>query len=36
MIPEKKYSVIIVAGGKGLRAGSDLPKQFCTIGAKPM
>ncbi|HBG40195.1 MAG TPA: 2-C-methyl-D-erythritol 4-phosphate cytidylyltransferase [Porphyromonadaceae bacterium] len=36
MIPEKKYSVIIVAGGKGLRAGSDLPKQFCTIGTKPM
>ncbi len=26
------YSVIIVAGGKGLRMGSDLPKQFLPIG----
>lgn len=29
----KKY-VIIVAGGKGLRMGSDLPKQFLPIGGK--
>ncbi len=36
MIPEKKYSVIIVAGGKGLRAGGSLPKQFSPIGGKPM
>lgn len=36
MIPEKKYSVIIVAGGKGLRAGGDVPKQFQFIGGKPM
>lgn len=31
----KKY-VIIVAGGKGLRMGSDLPKQFLPIGDKPV
>lgn len=31
----KKY-VIIVAGGKGLRMGSDLPKQFIPIGGKPI
>ena len=31
----KKY-VIIVAGGKGLRMGSELPKQFLPIGGKPV
>lgn len=31
----KKY-VIIVAGGKGLRMGGDLPKQFLPIGGKPV
>ena len=31
----KKY-VIIVAGGKGLRMGSDLPKQFLPVGGKPV
>lgn len=36
MIPERNYSVIIVAGGKGYRAGGELPKQFLTIGGKPM
>ena len=36
MIPEKKQSVIIVAGGKGLRAGGELPKQFQPIGGEPM
>ncbi|MDR0333968.1 MAG: 2-C-methyl-D-erythritol 4-phosphate cytidylyltransferase [Dysgonamonadaceae bacterium] len=36
MIPEKKYSVIIVAGGKGVRAGGDIPKQFQLLGEKPM
>lgn len=36
MIPEQKYSVIIVAGGKGLRAGGSEPKQFQLIGEKPM
>ena len=29
-------NVIIVAGGKGLRMGSDLPKQFIPIGGKPV
>ncbi len=31
----KKY-VIIVAGGKGLRMGTDIPKQFLPIGGKPV
>ena len=29
-------SVIIVAGGKGLRMGTDLPKQFLPIGGRPV
>ena len=29
-------SVIIVAGGKGLRMGADLPKQFLPIGGRPV
>ena len=28
--------IIIVAGGKGLRMGTDLPKQFLPIGGKPV
>jgi 2-C-methyl-D-erythritol 4-phosphate cytidylyltransferase len=28
--------IIIVAGGKGLRMGSDIPKQFLPIGGKPL
>ena len=32
----KKDYVIIVAGGKGLRMGSDIPKQFLPIGGKPV
>ena len=28
--------VIIVAGGKGLRMGSDIPKQFMNLGGKPI
>lgn len=28
--------VIIVAGGKGLRMGGDLPKQFMPIGGRPV
>jgi 2-C-methyl-D-erythritol 4-phosphate cytidylyltransferase len=31
----KKY-VLIVAGGKGLRMGSDLPKQFIPLKDKPL
>lgn len=31
-----KNNVIIVAGGRGLRMGSDLPKQFISIGGKPV
>lgn len=29
-------NIIIVAGGKGLRMGVDLPKQFIPIGGKPI
>lgn len=36
MNPEKQQNVIIVAGGKGLRAGGGLPKQFQLIGDMPM
>lgn len=28
--------IIIVAGGKGLRMGSDIPKQFIPVGGKPI
>ena len=28
--------IVIVAGGKGLRMGSDIPKQFLPIGGKPV
>ena len=28
--------IIIVAGGKGLRMGGDVPKQFLPIGGKPV
>ena len=31
----EKY-VIIVAGGKGLRMGGDVPKQFLPISGKPV
>jgi 2-C-methyl-D-erythritol 4-phosphate cytidylyltransferase len=31
----KKYA-LIVAGGKGLRMGQDLPKQFIPVGGKPL
>ena len=30
------HTVLIVAGGKGLRIESDLPKQFLPIGGKPV
>lgn len=32
----KQQNIIIVAGGKGLRMGSDLPKQFIPIKGKPV
>lgn len=28
--------IIIVAGGKGMRMGADIPKQFLSIGGKPI
>ncbi|MBO1364091.1 2-C-methyl-D-erythritol 4-phosphate cytidylyltransferase [Prevotella sp. A2931] len=28
--------IIIVAGGKGLRMGTDIPKQFLSVGGKPI
>lgn len=31
-----KTSAILVAGGKGLRAGFELPKQFLSLGDKPI
>lgn len=31
-----KRTALIVAGGKGLRMGGDLPKQFLPIGGKPV
>ncbi|WP_010422532.1 2-C-methyl-D-erythritol 4-phosphate cytidylyltransferase [Anaerophaga thermohalophila] len=31
-----KKSVIIVAGGRGLRMGKDIPKQFIAIGGRPI
>ena len=31
----KRYA-IIVAGGKGTRMGSDIPKQFMAIAGKPI
>lgn len=30
------HAVVIVAGGKGLRLGSDIPKQFLSLANKPM
>lgn len=31
-----KRQVIIVAGGKGLRMGAELPKQFLPVGGRPV
>ena len=31
-----RNNVIIVAGGKGLRMGSELPKQFISVAGKPI
>ena len=33
---KREEFVIIVAGGKGLRMGRDIPKQFLPIGGKPV
>ncbi len=31
-----KHSVVIVAGGKGTRMGADIPKQFLSLGGRPV
>ena len=31
-----KKHIIIEAGGKGLRMGGDIPKQFLPVGGKPV
>lgn len=31
-----KQNIIIVAGGKGLRVGGEIPKQFIPVGGKPI
>ena len=31
----KRY-VVIVAGGKGMRMGADVPKQFLPISGRPV
>ena len=36
MTTNQQQSIIIVAGGKGLRAGGDFPKQFQVLGIEPM
>lgn len=33
---KSKYAVVIVAGGKGLRVGADIPKQFLPLADRPM
>lgn len=36
MATKSEYAVVIVAGGKGLRVGADIPKQFLPLAQKPM
>ena len=36
MNSQSQQSVVIVAGGKGLRVGADIPKQFLPLAKKPM
>ncbi len=36
MKTKSKHAVVIVAGGKGLRAGAAIPKQFLPLAKKPM
>ena len=33
---EMKYQAIVVAGGKGLRMGGSIPKQFVPVGGRPV
>ncbi len=33
---ERKQYVVIVAGGKGLRMGGEIPKQFLPVGGEPV
>lgn len=35
-LSSKSFYMIVVAGGKGLRFGSEIPKQFLPIGGKPI
>lgn len=30
------YSAIVLSGGKGLRMGKDIPKQYLLLGGKPV
>lgn len=36
MKTSSQFAVVIVAGGKGLRLGADIPKQFLPLLGKPM
>lgn len=36
MNSQSQQAVVIVAGGKGLRVGADIPKQFLPLAKKPM
>lgn len=35
-IQKEKCAVVIVAGGKGLRMGTDIPKQFLVVNGSPI
>ena len=36
MKTKSNHAVVIVAGGKGLRVGADIPKQFLPLAKRPM
>lgn len=36
MKASSQYAAVIVAGGKGLRLGADVPKQFLPLAGRPM
>ena len=36
MVNEKKVTAIITAGGRGVRIGGDVPKQFLHIAGRPI